>query len=442
MEDALSKFRELPYGSFQFTHSKELVLMLKDAPDEVKRAVKTGKVRGHSVTRVIDSLSVGGRPITEPEFRDLTARVTGTETEDWEKKPLQRLILLLTVIHDRVELDVFRQLLEEPERMPRTPGVAPQEAAVDEPEALVADTPKQHPRVRIDLTSLAPEGGQQTPRGGQDGPKDLKPPHLGFDESEGDEENGPVDEAIVRFVWSTLGSTSPLTAATYIERLCRELHNRGVRGLRTERLIKTKKALRRMGSLLRPQQADGLKPEDAKELVRRLLREGQETAAALAAIAWISRCRVSDLRFMTDEDWHELGPGDTPEEETEVEFFAKEKSSRKWRPPIFLPHGSLTAVAVRFWRQRRKQKKLGLPFGGDTGVYEKLKREVKKGMQGSKWLHAFRRGSIQEIEKQGVPRTALQELLRHSSAETTIRYLNSTNVARRKAETEMLRTLQ
>ncbi|KAJ9434896.1 hypothetical protein DIPPA_05555 [Diplonema papillatum] len=200
MEDALSKFRELPYGSFQFTHSKELVLMLKDAPDEVKRAVKTGKVRGHSVTRVIDSLSVGGRPITEPEFRDLTARVTGTETEDWEKKPLQRLILLLTVIHDRVELDVFRQLLEEPERMPRTPGVAPQEAAVDEPEALVADTPKQHPRVRIDLTSLAPEGGQQTPRGGQDGPKDLKPPHLGFDESEGDEEevNPPAEQSRTR----------------------------------------------------------------------------------------------------------------------------------------------------------------------------------------------------------------------------------------------------
>ncbi|KAJ9447876.1 hypothetical protein DIPPA_05774 [Diplonema papillatum] len=138
MEDALSKFRELPYGSFQFTHSKELVLMLKDAPDEVKRAVKTGKVRGHSVTRVIDSLSVGGRPITEPEFRDLTARVTGTH--------------------------------------------------------------RKHPRVRIDLTSLAPEGGQQTPRGGQDGPKDLKPPHLGFDESEGDEEevNPPAEQSRTR----------------------------------------------------------------------------------------------------------------------------------------------------------------------------------------------------------------------------------------------------
>ena len=251
---------------------------------------------------------------------------------------------------------------------------------------------------------------------------------------------GTPDQLAVQYVWSKLGTVAPSTAISYLCRIVLRAHELGERGYRTRFLAGAKALLRRSSTMIRPVQATPLQPAEAQKTLRRLADKGQGRAAALFAIAWVARARVSDIRYVTSQDWVEQQK-DLPADATEVHVFAKEKACKTWQPSIFLPAGRTTAVAVAFMRTQTGARD-DLVFGGDTDRYVRLKAQIRTAMGTHHWLHSIRRGSIQEVESRGVEAHELQKLLRHADPRTTTRYLRTNTEHRRRVETAMTHTLQ
>ena len=250
----------------------------------------------------------------------------------------------------------------------------------------------------------------------------------------------PSDEAVLRYVWTRLGSISCRTAKTYLERLAAIAIEQGERGTRTRRLQNAKKALRRLSTLIRPRQA----PPVATAQVHEALGALQGRARVLLALCWVTRCRVPDLRFVTRADWREIDGAGGDSRATSAAVYAKEKQALEWRPEIFLPAGPITAIVVEYMRTVAPSS-TELIFGGNSTKYAGLKKAILAALPEGSWLHSSRRGAIQEVQKgDGGPRPLLKRLLRHGkdAEDTTARYLTTTNDHQRKTEAELLRALQ
>ena len=146
---------------------------------------------------------------------------------------------------------------------------------------------------------------------------------------------------------------------------------------------------------------------------------------------------MPDLRFIAKLDWREFR-SDTPQRlDTVGGTSLRGRRDARWRPHQHASRetgGSGTLHAASRTRER-------LVFGGNSSVYEGLKRI--KNVLPNAWLHSLRRGTIQEVEKRGVQRSELRELLpQHANEAETVRYLRTNTRGRRTLEAHLLSSLQ
>ena len=253
-----------------------------------------------------------------------------------------------------------------------------------------------------------------------------------------------LSEAICRFAWWSLGSANPKSVANYIGKLCKSLMQEGHKGVRTKQVLLFKRALIRLSTYIRPNRALPVKTGDIKGALRSLIAKGREDSAAMLATAWVTRCRIPDLRFLTSEDVREMGGGDDVTK-VGLGIFAKDKGRMTWSPAVYMPPGPLTAIAVGFWR---KQLRGVCVFGGEGRQYERVKREIREAMPGDAWLHSTKRGAAQEMDgalvgdEENTHAETMQQALRHKNASTTLFYLDELNPRKRQAQTKLLRPLQ
>ncbi|KAJ9472938.1 hypothetical protein DIPPA_18024 [Diplonema papillatum] len=230
----------------------------------------------------------------------------------------------------------------------------------------------------------------------------------------------PVDTALVRFVWSRLGSAKPATVRNYLSRLMTALADRGVRGVRTRAVQQTSKALQRLSVMVRPRQALPLRLEEVREVVAKLEARTHTREAAMVATVWLSRARVPDVRVLTAGDVTEVENAGAADAETVgLQIYLKEKQAKAHSPPEYLPPGPLTARLVRLARQTRS----GPLFAESQASYQRSLHRIREAMPHGAAMHSFRRGATQELERSGVDRDGLQQLLRHADSRTTRRYM-------------------
>ena len=244
---------------------------------------------------------------------------------------------------------------------------------------------------------------------------------------------------LLQFAHRRLRTAAPRSVVGYMCKILRECKRRGIRGVATVRVLGAKKALRRLSAAVRPRQAPPLPPSDVITGVNKLVKAGDQHAAALAAMSYMTRSRVPDLRFLNKSDWREIHCAGESPIKVGAELFAKEKGVLVARPPIYLPPGPLTAIAVSFWRTVQHHNTV---MGGNTREFESLMERIRKVMPKGTWMHSFKRGAAQAIQLQGASNERMRLLLRHSNVGQTAAYLNATNVSARMRETEELKTLQ
>ena len=252
--------------------------------------------------------------------------------------------------------------------------------------------------------------------------------------------NTPWDEAIRQFAWEVMKRASPKTAADYMRKIAKALSQKGEKDVRTRDYHLTLKALTRFGVYIRPKQALPITTNAVYEALLGLLSAGKEASAAMLATAWVTRCRIPDLRFMTSEDFCELEPnlGGHPTS-VDVGVFAKEKQCTKWCPPVLMPAGKITAIAVVFWRKQPVQQ---CAFGGESRTYARIKRDIRKFLPAETWLHSTKRGAAQTVDEDLHPEGTLQAALRHQDKQTTLLYLNALNARKRKEQRTTFAALQ
>ena len=142
----------------------------------------------------------------------------------------------------------------------------------------------------------------------------------------------------VRAPQATYGG--PRSVVGYMCKILRECKRRGIRGVATVRVLGAKKALRRLSAAVRPRQAPPLPPSDVITGVNKLVKAGDQHAAALAAMSYMTRSRVPDLRFLNKSDWREIHCAGESPIKVGAELFAKEKGVLVARPPHLSSSGS------------------------------------------------------------------------------------------------------
>ena len=250
-----------------------------------------------------------------------------------------------------------------------------------------------------------------------------------------------VEDLVIQWAWRALKTASPGVVRNYMDRLCRAIAD-DEGWVISRKVIRVKKALSRMGVMIRPKQATPLHTSEVMAALKLLRQSGHNTAAAMVAICWMTRARISDIRYVVKADWREVDGQGGAAHLVDAEVHAKEKARLQWQPAIFLPRGQITAVAVEFWRQATEG---GLVFGGDTPRYAVLKRQILRVMpklDGQWWTHSLRRGAAQQMDLAGTSRLHIKESLRHQDERQTLRYLDSTNATRRGKERSWMRRLQ
>ena len=249
----------------------------------------------------------------------------------------------------------------------------------------------------------------------------------------------PVDQAVVKFLWSRLEGASPLTVAGYCGSLLRALAAEGVVGARTKRVLATRRALTRFGTLLRPRQAPPVDTAVVQSTVEALLEQGCDRESAFVALVWVARARMSDVRYLLVRDLtlvcdEGVEPG--------LEVALKEKQQRQWSPVVYLPPGELTCRVVAWW-QRCSATGPDTPlFAATEAEYQALLKRVVARLPAGSWAHSLRRGSAQVLQKWGMELDGLQSALRHASGTQTRRYMMSTAEADRRKAREQLDALQ
>lgn len=253
----------------------------------------------------------------------------------------------------------------------------------------------------------------------------------------------PPDAALVKHMWQCLETAQPRTVQDAMDRVVKQLHREGVTGVRTQRFLGARAALKRLSVMARPVQAEPLKLEDVKGAVEALGQKGELAAAAMLALAWVTRSRVPDLRVLTVEDVREVeGAGAADVGVVGLEVWAKEKQARTWRPPIYAPPGALTAVVVA-WVRRVQAEGRREVFGAGVAEYERILGLLRGALPAGSWLHGVKRGAAQAVEAAtGAGPEEMRQLLRHQNVEVTHRYLNATTAKRRRQEEQLTRALQ
>eukprot|EP01061_Rhynchopus_euleeides_P000860 TRINITY_DN10605_c0_g1_i1.p1 TRINITY_DN10605_c0_g1~~TRINITY_DN10605_c0_g1_i1.p1 ORF type:complete len:365 (+),score=98.62 TRINITY_DN10605_c0_g1_i1:78-1172(+) len=147
MEEALKEFRESPDYLFSMTHSTPLEEAIADAPDVVKEAIRSSKVRGCFVVETVTAVREGEELVSEDGFRDLVARVTNAHVDVFARSTLRRLFLILSVIARNIPSDVYNELVADPSKLTSSAGVTPRKATRSEEEAETLDTSRRQVHV-------------------------------------------------------------------------------------------------------------------------------------------------------------------------------------------------------------------------------------------------------------------------------------------------------
>ena len=249
----------------------------------------------------------------------------------------------------------------------------------------------------------------------------------------------PLDHAVTKFAWSVLGSASPASARDYMGRIAKQLTLQGETGVRTKHYRAVRATLKRTGTYIRPSQAPPITTKEVWDSIKTLQERDQTRAASMLAIAWVSRNRIPDIRFVTTTDFVEVGNRGGSPSRVSAAVYAKEKGRQDWCEAVYLPAGKMTAVAVEFFRSEPARTCV---FGGDGARYERIKRQIRSALPNGAWLHSTKRGAAQEINLLQEDKEEMKDALRHKSLAMTSRYLDSLNAPKRRKQEELLRPLQ
>lgn len=257
-------------------------------------------------------------------------------------------------------------------------------------------------------------------------------------EADKDEKN--LDVLLVEWMWESLKGAAPRTVADYAERLVRRLADLGVQGVKTRRYKQAKQTLRRFSVMVRPNRAVPVKTPDVICMLDALRRRNDPQAEAAVALTWLSRARISDLKYLMSEDIRLLNDGS-------LAVYLKEKQQRKWMPPVYVPYGDLLERVTPFLLSTP-----GFLFGGDDRtdsggkdgfIYDAMIRRIRKVAPPSFWTHSLRRGATQQIEANEAPTDEeMRSLLRHNSARQTKEYMAEVSTATMERERRLTRSLQ
>eukprot|EP01063_Lacrimia_lanifica_P026708 TRINITY_DN3642_c0_g1_i20.p2 TRINITY_DN3642_c0_g1~~TRINITY_DN3642_c0_g1_i20.p2 ORF type:complete len:438 (-),score=35.63 TRINITY_DN3642_c0_g1_i20:92-1405(-) len=223
-----------------------------------------------------------------------------------------------------------------------------------------------------------------------------------------------ADDHLVRFVSHSLQTASPGSVLGYRARLLRELQRRGCRGYRTMKIQATKRAVKRFAAMVKPRQAMTVAPRQVHDAVRALMTWGYRREAAMVAVAWMLRSRLSDAKYLVTSDVKEvLNPGGPPSR-VGAEVLLREKLTLEWKPPTYLPPGHISGVFVEWVRAVRRA-------GGRTlfnpEEYTLIKSRVRRALPPGAWVNSLRRSAVQAIEAAfGISVEEAGELLRHTHA--------------------------
>ena len=159
-----------------------------------------------------------------------------------------------------------------------------------------------------------------------------------------------------------------------------------------------------------PSETGDLHTSEAMEALKLLRQSGHNTAAAMVAIFWMTRARVSDIRYVVKADWREVDNRGGEEAAHLVDAEGHRGASAVATGYLPSQGGRLRRLRWSFGVTK------GLVFGGDTPRYAVLKRQILHVMpqlDGHWWTHSLRRGVAQQMDLAGTSRLHVKESLRH-----------------------------